>query len=160
MEGLQPYFFGTPSGGQRQPRKDFSSHQTLKGIPRATRSGPICRNDTECGAPSINATTGSRSSPAIRCASQNTAAHRKTVRPNTPGGSFDDTRTGQTWLDEKNVATQKYFTEQATKDIPEVLQEAALVIASLPMDIDFSDWDTMTAKQQLKALEFTDECAA
>jgi hypothetical protein len=75
-------------------------------------------------------------------------------------GYIYDTRTGQTWLDEKNVATQKYFTEQATKDIPEVLQEAALVIASLPMDIDFSDWDTMTAKQQLKALEFTDECAA
>lgn len=69
-------------------------------------------------------------------------------------GYVYDTRTGHTWLDGKAVATEKYFTKKTTKDIPEDLQEAALVVGSLPMDFDFSSWDSMTTKQQLKALEF------
>jgi hypothetical protein len=68
-------------------------------------------------------------------------------------GYVYDTRTGHTWLDGKAVATEKYFTKKTTKDIPEDLQEAALVVGALPIDVDFSDWDSLTTKQQLKMLE-------
>ncbi len=62
--------------------------------------------------------------------------------------------TGQSTTTGKPSNEPSAITVSPTAGIPDDYADLAEVVAMLPDNVDFSNWDNMTAKQQLKALEF------